>query len=58
MRDEGDVYCAHRRGQRWRLVFIIAYCALVVFCLATPALRIPGILLIPFASLMSSPAGS
>ena len=45
--EESDLDRAHRRGQRWRVVFIAAYCALVVYCLATPAFRIVGILLIP-----------
>jgi hypothetical protein len=50
----GDVDRADRRGRRWRALFTAAYLAVVVCFLATPDLRIVGLLLVPLAGFLVS----
>ena len=48
--DEGAVDREERRGARWRTFFLAAYCALVVYFLASDGLRMLGLMNLPLAA--------
>ncbi|HXJ54000.1 MAG TPA: hypothetical protein VNH16_21660 [Burkholderiales bacterium] len=50
----GRVDRAERRGRRWRAFFTVAYLAAMIGFLATPDLRIVGLLLVPLAGFLLS----
>ena len=48
--EEGPVGRAERRGAYWRAFFLVAYCALVVYFLASEGLRTLGLMNLPLAA--------